>query len=140
MDTLDKFFYSVLFGVADLLLIIIGILIIKKWVRCKTEVRAVFVKNMIFRYKETSRFSPVFKYNFESSEIQKETFQRFDKNEVSEFVSGQTYTIFIDKKNPENFVIERKIPFCDVMLALILILIGFISFVVLLFFDISVLL
>ena len=128
---MTAFEYGICF-IAGVVFITLGILHIRKITSFKTEVRAEYVKNTPFPYyRGNTRYSPVFKYKFESAEIIKESFQRFEKKALPLFEKGKTYTIFVNEKNPEQFVIERKTPFWDVLLAVVMFLIGFSAFIAL---------
>ena len=114
--------------VAGIIFITLGILRIKKLNGFKTEIRAEFVKIVPrWYFRGDSRCSPVFKYEFNSNEFEKESFQHFDKKELPAFVKGEIYSIYINEKNPEQFVIDRKISFWEVLLVVVLLLIGFSS-------------
>lgn len=117
--------------IASVFLVVLGVLRIRKLKSFKTEVRAVFVKYVPFRYKGTVRYSPMFKYKFESTEIIKESFQRFDKKELPLFIKGKTYSVFINEKSPEQFVIDRKTSFWDILLVAVMLLTGFSALVIL---------
>lgn len=114
--------------ITGVVFVTLGVSRLRKVNSFKTEVRAVFVRNIPFSFKGTTRFSPVFEYSFNSVEVKNRSFQQFDAKELPSYVPGNTYTIYIDEKNPENFVVNRRYLVWDILLTALMLMLGLSSF------------
>ena len=125
-----------------LLAIIIGVILICLIIfmqylksKCTTEVIGEFVKiNTYISYgngSSNTSYAPVFKYKFNNTTYEKQTFQTFSKKYIEKnFLVGKNYTIYINEKNPKTFIIEKKSQPSDwliLLLGMFFVIIGFLG-------------
>lgn len=103
--------------------------------KCNTKITGEFVKtNKYISYGNgisSTNYSPVFKYTFNDITFENQTFQTFSKKYIEKnFLNGKFYTIYINKKHPKNFIIEKRFQPSDwliLLLAIFFLIIGFLG-------------
>lgn len=111
-----------------MIVIIVGTILILVFIwlqysklKCTKKINATYLKfNIYNRYGMlSSRYIPVFKYNFNGKEYENQAQQSFSKKFTKNFVVGEKYTILINEKNPKKFIINKKVKI-DEMLILVI--------------------
>ena len=89
--------------------------------KCTKKINATYLKFSIYnRYGMlSSRYIPVFKYNFNGKEYENQAQQSFSKKFTKNFVVGEKYTILINEKNPKKFIINKKVKIDEMLILLI---------------------
>lgn len=111
-----------------MIVIIVGIILILVFIwlqysklKCTKKINATYLKfNIYNRYGMlSSRYIPVFKYNFNGKEYENQAQQSFSKKFTKNFVVGEKYTILINEKNPKKFIINKKVKIDEMLILLI---------------------
>ncbi|MBQ2937845.1 MAG: hypothetical protein IJE05_03060 [Clostridia bacterium] len=81
--------------------------------KCYKEIEAIYVKSNAYSsgtggHGLVTQYAPVFKYNFNGKEYEKQTFQTFSKKYIKNLIVGEKYNILIDERKPSRFVINKK--------------------------------
>ena len=75
---------------------------------CKKEVWGVFVKNHpMSGKKKGTQYAPVFRYAANGGLLESTSFECFSLDKL-DFCSGESYLIYVNEKNPADFVINRS--------------------------------
>lgn len=103
--------------------------------KCTKKIDATYLKFNIYNHHGmfSSKYIPVFKYNFKGNEYENQAQQSFSKKSTKNFIVGEKYTILINEKNPQKFIINRKIKIDEILMLLIglfLLFIGILSLLI----------
>ena len=88
--------------------------------KCTKKIDATYLKFNIYNHHGmfSSKYIPVFKYNFKGNEYENQAQQSFSKKSTKNFIVGEKYTILINEKNPKKFIINRKIKNDEILILL----------------------
>ena len=88
--------------------------------KCTKKIDATYLKFNIYNHHGmfSSKYIPVFKYNFKGNEYENQAQQSFLKKSTKNFIVGEKYTILINEKNPKKFIINRKIKNDEILILL----------------------
>lgn len=86
--------------------------------KCNTEIEAIYIKSNDYWSVHVTQYAPVFKYNFNGVEYEKQTFQAFPKKHIKDLVVGEKYNILIDERKPTRFVINKKVKNGEIVILL----------------------
>ncbi|MBP3459080.1 MAG: hypothetical protein J6K58_07710 [Lachnospiraceae bacterium] len=110
MDAYEK--YAVVIGLG-LVLVLFGVSLMAEKLQCRLKKRAVYKETARFynNTRHTSRYSPVFIYDYEGGHHSCTSWETFSSEEKirKKFQIGEQYDIYINPKNPQNFVLSRGI-------------------------------
>ena len=89
--------------------------------KCTKKINATYLKFNIYNHHGmfSSKYIPVFKYNFKGNEYENQAQQSFPKKFTKNFVVGEKYTILINEKNPKKFIINKKLKIDEMLILLI---------------------
>ena len=77
--------------------------------KCNTEIEAIYVKSNAYWSVHVTQYAPVFKYNFNGIEYERQTFQAVPKKYIKDLVVGEKYNILINEKKPTIFILRKKV-------------------------------
>ena len=111
------------------LAILLGLLFLYIWlsgamwnnIRCNTEVDGVYIKsNSYSGGRGTRLYAPVFSYEYEGKHYEQQTSQSFSAGELDKrFHIMWSYPILIDPRAPEIFIIEKRVEFLMLIMAVL---------------------
>lgn len=89
----------------------INILYINVILACKMETTGTYIKYNTVHNGRGDTYEPVFRYYVKGEEFQGRCLTMLSLSNIQkQFVAGQTYTIYVNDKKPDSFVIYRKLP------------------------------
>ncbi len=65
-----------------------------------------------------TKYAPVFKYSFNGNEYINQSFQLLSKKKIQEFIVDKSYTIIINEKKPNKFILDKNIEFTEILMLL----------------------
>ena len=79
--------------------------------KCTKKINATYLKFNIYNHHGmfSSKYIPVFKYNFKGNEYENQAQQSFPKKLTKNFVVGEKYTILINEKHPKKVKIDEML-------------------------------
>ncbi len=95
--------------VISIVVILTGIYKVLKIHRYKKAVEGNLCGTTMVRVGRTTKLAPVFRYNIGGKRYKEQTYQLFPQRYIhSHFQLGMTYTIYVDEKHPESFIVDPK--------------------------------
>ena len=101
-DIIGMLFYFIIFSLFPIFL---GIYTIIQDNNCQNKIKGVCVGVNKLCVKGLTTYSPVFQYEYNHIKYESVTYQTFYENNM---VIGQTYSIFVNNKNPNSFSVTKK--------------------------------
>lgn len=90
--------------------------------KCRRKIEATYLKYNSYTSNGgrgwVTNYAPVFRYNFNGEEYTNQSLQLLSKNEIQEFIAGNSYTIIINEKKPSRFILYKKIEFTEILMLL----------------------
>ena len=90
--------------------------------KCRRKIEAAYLKYNSYTSNGgrgwVTNYAPVFRYNFNGEEYTNQSLQLLSKNEIQEFIAGNSYTIIINEKKPSRFILYKKIEFTEILMLL----------------------
>lgn len=94
-----------------IVLIVTNILHIKEILTCKVETTGTYIKYNTVHNGRGVTYEPVFRYYVNGEEFQGCCMHGMSLSNIKkQFVVGHTYTIYVNDKKPDYFIINRKAP------------------------------
>lgn len=90
--------------------------------KCNKKIEATYLK--CNSYTSTggrgwvTKYAPVFKYSFNGNEYINQSFQLLSKKKIQEFIVDKSYTIIINEKKPNKFILDKNIEFTEILMLL----------------------
>ena len=86
--------------------------------KCNTEIEAIYIKSNDYWSVHVTQYAPVFKYNFNGIEYERQTFQAVPKKYIKDLVVGEKYNILINEKKPTIFILRKKVKTGEIIILL----------------------
>ena len=90
--------------------------------KCRRKIEATYLKYNSYTSNGgrgwVTNYAPVFRYNFNGEEYTNQSLQLLSKNEIQEFIAGNSYTIIINEKKPNKFILDKNIEFTEILMLL----------------------
>jgi len=99
-----------------LIVLLCGIWIIVRKKNCTILTQGVFVRYTEFSLNMSSSYYYTFKYNFNSMNFERQSFDVIYKRQLQSMTTGNVYPIFVNPKHPTDFVLDKGIKFGDVLM------------------------
>lgn len=105
--------------------LILGILLILFFIylqilqsRCTTKITGKFLRTNHYPGNSViTHYAPVFQYTFNNETYEKQTFQSFSERYITKhFISNKEYSIYINIKKPEIFIVDNKFQLSDLVI------------------------
>lgn len=90
--------------------------------KCSKKIEAIYLK--CNSYTSTggrgwvTKYAPVFKYSFNDKKYINQSFQLLSKKKIQKFIFGKNYTIIINEKKPNKFILDKKIELDEILILL----------------------
>lgn len=112
-----------------IILIGICVLYINAILACKIETVGKYIKYNTVHSGRGYTYEPVFRYCIKGEEFQGRCLNTLSLSKIQkEFIADQTYTIYVNDKKPEYFVLYRKVPIgcvIGVLFGIVFLVVGF---------------
>lgn len=96
---------------------------------CKIETTGKYIKYNIVHSYRGNTYEPVFRYYIKGEEFQGRCLNTLSLPKIQkEFIADQTYTIYVNDRKPEYFVVYRKVPIgcvIGVLFGIVFLMVGF---------------
>ncbi len=111
---MKTFIFMVAIGI---IVILVYTLQINAILACTIETTGTYIKyNTIQSGLGKATYEPVFRYYVKGKEFQGRCLNKMSLSDIQkQFVVGQTYIIYVGKKDPGYFVLSRKVPMGNII-------------------------
>lgn len=107
MDILSNILYFVVFVICP---IFIGLIVIKDIKSCNFLIKGTYIGYSPYVYKSTILYYPMFEYNYKGEKYYNKASLSIPTYNLQKYVKGNTYQIYINAKNPNEYVLEKGNP------------------------------
>lgn len=107
MDMIPNVLYLVIFVIGPIL---IGLIVIKDMNNCNTLIDGIYAGYSTCIYKNTTLYYPIFEYTYKYKEYWNQASLSIPLDNLQTYVKGNTYQIYINANNPNEYVLEKGNP------------------------------
>lgn len=107
MNIIPDILYLVIFVISPIL---IGLIVVKDMNNCNILIDATYTGYSTYAYKNTTIYYPMFDYNYKDKNYCNQASLSISLDNLQTYVKGNTYQIYINANNPNEYVLEKGNP------------------------------
>lgn len=107
MNMIPNILYLVIFVIGPIL---IGLIIINNMNNCNILIDATYAGYSTCAYKNTTLYYPIFEYTYKDKEYWNQASLSIPLDNLQRYIKGNTYQIYINANNPNEYVLEKGNP------------------------------
>lgn len=107
MNMIPDILYFVIFMIGPIL---IGLIVMKDMNCCNTLIDGTYTGYSTCIYKNTTLYYPTFEYDYNDNQYCNKTSLSIPLDNLQTYVKGNTYQIYINTNNPNEYVLEKGNP------------------------------
>lgn len=107
MDMIPNILYLIIFVISPIL---IGLIVIKDMNSCNTLIDGTYTGHSTYIYKNTTLYYPMFEYTYKDKNYYNKASLSIPLDNLQTYVKGNTYQIYINANNPNEYVLEKGNP------------------------------